>query len=360
MKIRFKTLFLIFLAIFTFNPFNLKAINQSLAQKGEIYINSLYGRNNQIIPTEGENYLDSMFAIMTYICSKIPAKNSGQYFSSGSVVLEDEDWKLYKFLLDYVKREYKGDICKEIISSKYKAYPRKSTHLNSYYLYTNKMTKKGFSYKKNCDYTHYGIDLKKDQLLPIEKKHHILFGKIGEKDGIKLLFIKFEEAGLQEKDAFNHFINLLKTKIKEYSEKINTKKQKVQLPTESELKEQLNKLISVISADDSLTKYRRESIPLEYIGEYVELILSKESGIDKKMQHELKKRVKALGIQDIAKTAELLSKSHNGTPAWREAMSKLAQEVKQKYPNDFNLRIGNEIILLQKDFVEPAQLQANV
>lgn len=360
MQLKFEKLFSIFLAVFTLNNSNITAINQSLVQKGEIYINSLYGRNNQIIPTDGENYLNSIFAIMTYICSKIPAKNNNQYFSSGTIFLEDEGWKLHKFLLDYVKREYKGDICNEIVSSKYKAYPRKSTHLNSYYLYTNKMEKKGLAYKKNCDYVHYGIDLKKDQDLPIPQKRHILFGKIGEKDGIKLLFIKPEEAGLQGKDALKHFITLIKTKIEAYSKKLKLTNQKFQQLKESELNEQLNKMISVISADDSLIKYRKERIPLQYIGKYVDLVLSKDSGIDKKMQQELKKRVKALGIQDIAKTAELLSKSNNGTLAWREAMAKLAQEVKQKYSNDFNLRIGNEIILLQKDFVEPAQLQANV
>jgi hypothetical protein len=245
------------------------------------------------------------------------------------------------------------------LSSKYKAYPRKSTHFTDFYLYTNKITKKVLGSKKNCDYTHYGIDLRKDQELPIAKKHHILFGKIGEKDGIKLLFIKFEEAGLQESKALKHLIDLIKTEIKAYSEKLKAK-QKVKLPKEREIEKELNKMTSVMSADDSLIKYRRENVPLEFLGEYTALILSKESGIEEKMQKALKTRVKALGIQDIIKTSELLSKSNNGTPQWREAMAKLAQDVKAKYPNDWSLRIGNEIILRQKDFVEPAQLQANV
>ncbi len=330
---------------------NLQAADSKLVQRGRTYVRSLYSQGPHVIPVDDNDvYLNSIVAIMHYLCSKIPDKNNGQLFRSGALILEDTNWKMHTFLLDYVKRVYRGDTCKEITTTKYTAYPRKSTHLTAFYEYTGKITKKLLSTKKNCDYVHYGIDLNKDQDLPIANKHHVLFGRVGLIDGTPLLFIKFEEAGLRSGEAVTHLINLIKTRINAYSQKAKTKKQQVAMPKEKKIEKTLNEMSSEISTDDSLTKYRKERVPVEFMLEYIALILSKDGGIDKKMQKELKTRVKALGIRDIVKTSDLLSKSRNGTPAWRDSMAELAQRIKQRYP-DWPLRIGNEILLKQKDLL---------
>jgi hypothetical protein len=341
---------------------------QNLLQEGKDFLELLYAKPQVPIQIPDNNdYLDKIVAIMHYLCSKVPEKNDGEEFSSGSIVIEDKDWKLHTFLKEYVAKEFGDEIKKEIWISTKDAYPRHSTHFNSYYLYTGKAMQKGLLFKTlkktSPDYFHYGIDLKKHQTLPIEEKRHILCGKIGEINDKKLMFVKFEKVGLKSKDAFEHALELIKYKIKDQIPALQAnllEKLKVSLPEDNILHETLSQIAHNINPKDSLTKYRRETVPLAFMGEYMALMFSKESKItDKKLLEEIKEKAKALGIQEIVKTVQDFSKSDQGTQKWRKALAFLAEEIKKQYPDDWTFRFGNEIILLQKDFVDKHQVSDN-
>lgn len=338
--------------------FHIKAAENILVSQGESYLQSLCGKKPQTIPTDGDKYLDSIVSIMHFLCSKASEHNSGENFSSGTIVIEDENWELHTFLKNYVKKVF-GEIKKEIWISTKDAYPRHSTHFNNYYLYTGKAIKKGVLFesikKTNSDYIHYGIDIKKDQKLPVENKKHILFGKIGEINCKKLMFVKFEKVGLKNKDAFEHALELIKHKIQDQIPTLQAsllEKLKLELPDEKILQETLNQISQNISPKDSLTKYRRETVPLGFMGEYMALMFSKESEIsNKKALEEIKEKAKAFGIQEIVKTTQDFAKSDQGTQKWRKALTIFAEEIKNQYPDDWEFRFGNEIILLKNDLI---------
>lgn len=348
----------IFLISILLSNFLIKASDDILIAQGKNYLQSLYGKIPQPIPTDGDKYLDSIVSIMHFLCSKVPEKNEGEAFSSGTIVIEDNNWKLHQFLLDYVKKVF-GEIKKEIWISTKDAYPRHSTHFNSYYLYTGKAIQKGLFKaikKTNQDYFHYGIDLKKEQKLPIEEKRHILFGKIGDINGKNLMFVKFEKVGLKSKDAFEHALELIKYKIKDQIPTLQAnllEKLKISLPEEKILQETLNQISQNINPKDSLTKYRRETVPLGFMGEYMALIFSKESEItDKKVLEEIKEKANVFGIQEMVKTAQNFAQSMQGSEKWRKTLAFIVEEIKKQYSSDWNFRFGNEVILLKNDLLE--------
>jgi hypothetical protein len=357
-------LFLLCISVLTgLNP---KAPTQSygnLIKKGQEHINFLYGKSTTPIPILDEEYLESIVAITHYLCSKVPGKNGGYYFSSGTIVIEDTDWKLYQFLLEYVKKKFNEEIKKEIWISTRSAYPRHSTHFNSYYLYTGNAIHDELFFniikKTNPDYFHYGIDLKRHQRLPLRKKRHILWGKIGTVNGKNLLFIKFEKVGLKSQDALEHVLELIKYKIKNQTPALHTKlleKLSIALPPDTVLQETLEQIAQSINPQISLIENRRETIPLAFIGEYIALLFSQESNVtDKKILEGFKEKAKAFGIQEIVRSSQDLSQSDQGTPKWRMALGFLAEEIKGQYPDDWEFRFGNEVILTQQDFVDKDQ-----
>ncbi len=330
------------------------AADEAFINKGKTFLQSLYNKHPKTQATAIDD-LEAIIATLHFLYSYVPDKNGGYDFSSGTIVLEDKDWTLWNFMVEYVRKLFDGDMCKEIWITLKKAYPRRSTHFNNYYLYMGRAKKKGLLVKKtDCEFVHYGIDPRKDQPLPVENKHHILFGKIGIIDGKPLMFIKFEEFGLRGKDAFLHMISLIKQKIQnklaEITEKIRVK-HTIAMPTSIELQESLDECIDSLSADISLKKYRRETIPVSVMGEYQALLLSPESALSKQDIATHKATAKALGIKDIVSTAETYAQSKHGTPLWREIMKNFAEEIKKQYPNDWHIRFGNEVIIFHEELI---------
>ncbi len=320
------TLILSFLLIFfksSTDAGSSQPVNQPFIDRGKKYMHILHGANGSI--PKGKRYLESIVAIMHYLYAKAKKKNQETDFIGGTIVVEDRDWRLHRFLLDYVAIKFKGDLYEEVwgITNK-KAYPRRSTHFENYYLETEKAKKEflGQTIKKT-DKTviHYGIDVKDKNLpLPIIGKYHILFGKINDDH---LIFIKFEKCGLYRGDAFLHGYRLIKSKIK--------KKQS--------------------SIDESLVDSRRERIPTKFMEEFKELMRSKDGMIELDKQEKYLRKVKAFGIQEMIRICKKHIQIGEGIQTWRDKLASFVQTLKNQYPSDFFMRIGNEVILLHKDVI---------
>ena len=153
------------------------------------------------------------------------AKQTGIVHESGSFTIIDPDYKLYNFLLDYVKHVTGNN----------------NPANQSWFA-----TKNNFAYrrdpkawviagsshhKKNSPESQFGIDIRfeKEQtiygLLPFEKRH-ILFGKLViPGSDLPLLFVKFEEVGIGGgKETVAHSSNLMKPKVKKNIENSNREK----------------------------------------------------------------------------------------------------------------------------------------
>lgn len=307
----------ILLIVILFMNTILHASHLKQLKQGKIIIQKIYkGKKNEQITN-----LQSIVHIMHYVYSKVPAKNQGKEFLSGTILLEDPKYKLFNYLCKYVKKIYPGDMCQENIIQKYAAYPRKSTHFNNYYLYTKKAKKSwipGLVVKTDCDYVQYGIDAYEEIRLPIKKKH-ILFGQIGEINGKQMIFIKLEETGMHGMQIVKHTLNL----IKKYFSEIRKN-----LPTD----------------------YRREDIPKDLFREFVDLINSKELKLSKKTKQKILDSSRVLGVRKMVTYAQSYTASDQGTSAWRNKMKAFEKKLTIRYP-DWQYRFGNEIILMHKELI---------
>ena len=300
---------------------NLQPVNQPFIDKGKKYMHILHGANGSI--PKGKRYLKSIVVIKHYLYAEAKKKNQKTDFVGGTIFVEDSNGRLHSLLLEYVAREFKGNLYEEVWITNKKAYPRYSTHFNDYYIEEGK-AKKGFLgtiEKTDKTVIHYGIDVKDKNLpLPIIGKHHILFGKINDDH---LMFIKFEKYGLYRGDALLHGYRLIKSNI--------NKKQS--------------------SIDESLVDSRRERIPTKFMEEFKALIRSKDGMIESHKQEEYLRKAKAFGIQEMIRICEERIQIDKGTQTWRDKLTNFVQTLKKQYPFDFFMRTGNEVILRHKDVI---------
>ncbi len=122
---------------------------------------------NQLLKENCSSYAQDMVCLIFYFFSKAVAKGHG--FKKETFVIKDPGLKVLNFMLDYVKRKWKKDLYKEVLidTEGAGAYPRKSTHFNSYYTYTKRASKNLVgSISKQKDFVHYGIDVAGNYLLP--------------------------------------------------------------------------------------------------------------------------------------------------------------------------------------------------
>jgi len=155
--------------------------------------------------------LEDIINISYYFFSEALAKN--QVYDEGSFVIHDKNFRIYEFLMDYVKS------CNQNVTGTIKdpaffkannpyAYPRISTH--------HKKSQKKFR--------QYGIDIRFSPDHPLQTllpnhKAHILFGKINEQK--ELLFFKIERYGLVFTSEFlGHTYELIRSQSKKIAKKI--------------------------------------------------------------------------------------------------------------------------------------------
>lgn len=148
-------------------------------------------------------YLRDIIALSWYLYSESINKKSP--FADGSFIILDEDYKIYNFLMFYVRLRNNEVTCAFSTdqalrgSTNVFAYPRASTHFREEQVQDDTLNRR-----------HYGIDIRLDEkeatldLLPTGKKH-ILFGLVGQTQvsdssnqvkNVPLLFIKFEDEGI--------------------------------------------------------------------------------------------------------------------------------------------------------------------
>ncbi len=287
-----------------------------------------------------DGYVKSIAALMFYFFSKAVEKK--QEFSRGTFVIKDPGFKVYGFLYKYVDAKWKPrDMFKEIAVdiSGSGAYPRKSTHFNSFYTYTDK-AKKGLLGKlnKKKEFIHYGIDMPKNLILPAKKKH-ILFGKV--ELSPPLTFIKLEFYGLGKGEVIQHAGNLTKSQMRKFVGKITNKVKKIGFKQENYLGKLLDNL-AMVSSDDT-SHDRRERIPLEISTEFLALMLAEGSPIQK-TDIDIKE-VNGLGIQRMLSIMDSYARGQQGTSAWKSALSEFAKQIRNKYDHT-DIRFGREVILM--------------
>ncbi len=284
-------------------------------------------------------YVRSIAALIFYFFSKAVEKKQG--FSSGSMVIKDPGFKIYNFLYAYVETKWKPrSMVKEtfVDISGVGAYPRKSTHFNSFYIYTDK-AKKGFLGKinKKNPFIHYGIDMPKNIILPAKRKH-ILFGKV--ELSPPLIFIKIEHHGLGKKAVLQHAGGLGKSQMRKFMGSTTNKLKKLGFNQESYLGKLLDQ-ISMVSSDDTADA-RRERIPLKTLTEFLGLMLVEDSPVQK---NEIDiKGVKGLGIRRMLALLDSYVARKQGTEAWRTALREFARQIRNEYDHT-DIRLGREVIL---------------
>ena len=284
-------------------------------------------------------YVKSITALVFYFFSKAIEKKQG--FSSGTLVIKDPGFKVYDFLYKYVEAKWKPrDMVKEVLVdiSGVGAYPRKSTHFNSFYIYTDR-AKKGLLGKitKKNEFVHYGIDLPKNLILPTQRKH-ILFGKV--EINPPLTFIKLEHHGLGKKGVVLHAKQLGKARMRKFVGKTTNKLKKLGFKEGSYLGKLLDHF-SEVSSDDSADA-RRERIPLAMLTEFLALMLSEGSPIKKDDIDS--KGVKGLGIRRMLTILDTYVAGQQGTPAWKAALREFAAQIRKNYDHT-DIRLGREVIL---------------
>lgn len=169
------------------NPVSLSYAINKIILGGDYIFQLLFQNSLQNVPTKTqEEYLQSIIAIMWYLYSLAINKNQG--FTEGAFVIEDKDFKLYNFLLGYVKKvnpSITGTINDPARASADNpfAYSRVSSHY--------KLEQK--------QHRQYGIDIRIDKnsealpWLPIGKRH-LVFGIVDQ--ARNLLYLKPENYGI--------------------------------------------------------------------------------------------------------------------------------------------------------------------
>ncbi|AIL13295.1 hypothetical protein IM40_06975 [Candidatus Paracaedimonas acanthamoebae] len=194
---------------------------------------------------ERQELLARIIAMMWQLDAKAAAQGEG--FTSGSFKIIDPGYKLYNFLLKYVKLARS-----QSSSFAYERNPQKgqSSH-----------------YKDASPESQFGIDVRFEanesslQLLP-QSKSHIIFGKIAISPNSKLplLFIKLETIGLGSlSDKINHGIGFLKTRADSKELLERTRKEKYIKP---EIQEAYNKVFAIFKTFDSKDQQDHSKKPL--------------------------------------------------------------------------------------------------
>lgn len=285
-------------------------------------------------------YVKSIAALVFYFFSKAVEKKQG--FSSGTMVIKDPGFRVYDFLYGYVTTKWKPrSMTKETLIdiAGVGAYPRKSTHFNSFYLYTGK-AKKGRlrQINKKDDFVHYGIDMPNHFILPAQRKH-ILFGKV--ELNPPLIFIKLEYHGLGKKGVVQHVVGLSKSKMRKAMGKVIAQLKKIKF-TQGPYLEKLLDRFALVSSDDSANA-RRERIPIAILTEFLALMLAEGSPL-KKEEIDIK-GVKGLGIRRMITLLDSYAAGQQGTAAWRTALRDFAQQIRNEYDH-VDIRLGREVILI--------------
>jgi hypothetical protein len=244
----------------------------------------------------------------------IKALGQGEGFTSGSFKLIDPGFKLYNYLISYVKLA--------------------RTQSSSFAYERNPQKGQSSHYKDASPESQYGIDVRFEanesslQLLP-HRKSHIIFGKIviDPKSTTPLIFIKLETIGLGSvSDKINHGMGFIKTRFDSKEKLEETRKEKYIKP---DIQKVYSKAFAIFRTFDT-----------------------------KDQQDSSKKLLMAEKPKNISGMIEMLNKAkmvQSSSPKTQAALPSLNLEVQNfmklldtLYPNDkdsISLRTGHEVII---------------
>ncbi len=302
-----------------------------------------------------DSNVQDIIALTHFLHKKGVEKNRNQDFASGTFIFEDPGHRITNAMRDYVSSIYGERSCDEVTVSTKSAYPRKSTHFNPLYFLLGKAKRGVFggTNKIDCDYVHFGIDVGPEKL-PMVNKRHILFGRVGTINDKDLSFIKLEQSGLSGFDAVKHGIDLVRTAANRFLPGM-IRKIKATLGitkvTPASIEKEFNDLLESTSfaTGDELGKDRKERIPAEFLAQYLSLYLAATNNKKDVNFNRAKEYVKAFGVQAmIPLIASLAGESY--VPAeLQNRMGQFIDQLKSRYPEDFSMRFGNEIIIQKSD-----------
>lgn len=236
------------------NPVSLNYAITHIISGGNYLFKLLFNPDNKInIPTKTqEEYLQSIISLIWYLYGE--AINKKQGFTEGTFVIEDKNFKLYDFLIGYVKKvnpEITGTITDPASASANN--PFAYSRISSHYKAEQKL------------YRQYGIDIrfdKKSEALPLlpSGKRHLVFGKIDEKRN--LIFIKPE----------NYGIYTTHEKAMHGYEFVHAQGVKLLPKMKFLLSDPLYKTFQDLIGTDDDPLYRKERVPQEFIVAFAEVI----------------------------------------------------------------------------------------
>ncbi|OJX11192.1 MAG: hypothetical protein BGO77_04050 [Caedibacter sp. 37-49] len=261
---------------------------------------------------ERQELLARIIAIMWQLDAKAAAQ--GESFVSGSFKVIDPGYKLYNFLLKYVKlaKSQSGSFA-------YERNPQKgqSSH-----------------YKDASPESQFGIDIRFEanesslQLLP-QSKSHLMFGKlaINSTSKLPLIFIKMEIHGLASlSDKISHGIGFLKTRTDSKDLLERTHKEKYIKP---EIQEAYSKAFAIFKTFDSKDQKNSSKKPI----------------MDEKPKN-------ISGMIEMLNNAKMIQmpspKTQAALPIFKAEEQKFMDLLAKLYPNDkenISVRTGHEVII---------------
>lgn len=305
------------------DPVSLSFAIKNIIEGGDYLYQILYKNLEKTIPTKTqEEYLNSIISIIWSLYGS--ALNKEQGFTEGTFVIQDTDFKLYNFLMGYVKKvnpQITGTITDPAATSSNNpfAYSRISSHY--------KDEQKGFR--------QYGIDIRYDKnsaalaLLPIGKRH-IVFGKIEDGQNRNLIYIKPENYGiftLYEKGMHGvEYFQAQAVKLVPKLEKLVSKN--------------IIKNIQEYVGTDDDQMYRKERVPLEFLQKFSAAI--KPFCKTAKVQDEYLTRAAKKGIKFS------VSRDMPDENVMKQIHEQVGKEFDALYDYIY-LRSGREVILTQDE-----------
>ncbi|BDC34922.1 hypothetical protein Noda2021_08800 [Candidatus Dependentiae bacterium Noda2021] len=237
------------------DPVSLSFAIKNIIEGGDYLYQILYNNLEKTIPVKTqEEYLNSIISVIWSLYGSALTKQQG--FTEGTFVIQDTDFKLYNFLMGYVKKvnpQITGTITDPASTSSNNpfAYSRISSH------YKDEQKK----------FRQYGIDVRYDKnsaalaLLPIGKRH-IVFGKIEDAQNRNLIYIKPENYGI-----YSTYEKAMHGK-----EFVQAQSVKMLPKFKNLLREDIfNTLQEYIGTDDD-ELFRKERVPQDFIVKFSEAI----------------------------------------------------------------------------------------
>ena len=254
------------------------------------------------------------------------AKSKDPKYKSGTIVIEDKNGEIHKFLQGYVQ-----------VSQALKTgsgYERISSHFGSDYKYGSEEAKQAGKP------TQYGIDLKEPIMTTTSKKpsdeeirKHLLFGKVTADKN--LLFMKFETHGLGNlQDTIIHSTNYVRRKGAMVIEKIQAK---LEGSNDSSTKKNDGQE-GAVDIGTFKIKDSRENTPKIILEDYRKLL--EKSGLSKAEQKSRLDAAKARGVSRILEDCK-------GDPKYGEFVAKIQRTYESK--GSLAIRKGNEVIIRSEE-----------